>query len=464
MESRSRYEDGVSNSKTSGDGISANNMRRQTQGPSYADVVQNVQKEESLYEAEEVRFDVSNCKDRVKHISEGHAKGSFDGSVVKDNIEVLRWDNKGIDDNWLKFYAVGVFKSFSNVSIIMKEIRDRHVKFSAHYLGEKNIISIFHTIKDRDDFISNRPLPKDDVAVDNWKNQEAANIAQSEKPMIAPRISRKVQFKVKGIFSKKLCSRPSVPCAGNVGRTRGGNVVIKLCGNQGLSMGPEVGGNIVVDLGYVQENSLGLGQKEVQSTIGPNPKTYTNTTGVQLMNTIRTSKVSQSSSSDYSVFHISETQSLGNRGEERAEEVVKLRKVLSVKKTVKPRISIKCHSMRTRKDKSMYSSDVGGGVRGSGGSGPNLGTWNLETEVAKVIEKGMSLDYFNKSSVGGRCGEVSSGCERGFTGSWRLSEEVAKIIETGSALGFDFHGKEGQAAVEISMREKKDEARFLDKQ
>ncbi|KAK2637440.1 hypothetical protein Ddye_032232 [Dipteronia dyeriana] len=43
----------------------------------------------------------------------------------------------------------------------------------------------------------------------------------------------------------------------------------------------------------------------------------------------------------------------------------------------------------------------------------------------------------------------------------KLSEEVAKVIKTGVALGFNFHGKKELATVEISKKEKEDEAIFL---
>ncbi|KAK2644755.1 hypothetical protein Ddye_019950 [Dipteronia dyeriana] len=66
---------------------------------------------------------------------------------------------------------------------------------------------------------------------------------------------------------------------------------------------------------------------------------------------------------------------------------------------------------------------------------------------------GVTLGYF---SGGGS--DKPLGSERVNSGSWKLSEEVAKVIETRVALGFDFHGNEGQAVVEISKKE--DEARM----
>ena len=42
---------------------------------------------------------------------------------------------------------------------------------------------------------------------------------------------------------------------------------------------------------------------------------------------------------------------------------------------------------------------------------------------------------------------------------WNLEEEIAKVIETGVALGFDFGGKEKTIKEELSRREKEDDDR-----
>ncbi|KAI9186182.1 hypothetical protein LWI28_014499 [Acer negundo] len=126
-------------------------------------------------------------------------------------------------------------------------------------------------------------------------------------------------------------------------------------------------------------------------------------------------------------------------------------------------------------------------------------TWDLEVEVAKVIDKGVALGYnFNKNEkndvnevdrreVAGVV-SVSSGIERyerevhldktmkmrgrnkvysikkheerSLKLSWNLEEEIAKVIETGVALGFNFNGKEKEIGGEVARREMEDEEKL----
>ncbi|KAI9178653.1 hypothetical protein LWI28_029259 [Acer negundo] len=83
---------------------------------------------------------------------------------------------------------------------------------------------------------------------------------------------------------------------------------------------------------------------------------------------------------------------------------------------------------------------------------PSQKRWNLEDEVAKVVEKGVALGYFNGPKASGGLDSIPSGSLGQKNGSWCLSLKVAKVTETGITLGFDFHGKVDLLSMEISMR------------
>ncbi|KAK0577276.1 hypothetical protein LWI29_030626 [Acer saccharum] len=82
-------------------------------------------------------------------------------------------------------------------------------------------------------------------------------------------------------------------------------------------------------------------------------------------------------------------------------------------------------------------------------------SWNLEVEVAKVIEKCASLGCFKSKSV-----VAKEGVEVSKADSWNFSEEILKVIETGIALGFYFNGGEDRVAEEIARSESEDAERF----
>ncbi|KAK3205564.1 hypothetical protein Dsin_019610 [Dipteronia sinensis] len=137
------------------------------------------------------------------------------------------------------------------------------------------------------------------------------------------------------------------------------------------------------------------------------------------------------------------------------------RKFSSIRKVIKPCSSVKCHGMKTRKDRRSIAAgfdDIRGGI-----SGPNSvrGRWNLEVELTKAVEKGVAMGYFKvPSSINDR-GAGIAGSRESADGGWSFSNEVAKVIEMGVALGLDFKGKEDEVVAEIDRREKEDEARGL---
>ncbi|KAK1550995.1 hypothetical protein Q3G72_028387 [Acer saccharum] len=98
----------------------------------------------------------------------------------------------------------------------------------------------------------------------------------------------------------------------------------------------------------------------------------------------------------------------------------------------------------------------------------NKSYWNLEEEIAKVIEKGVSLGYVFKSNEKDRDKEhivmqedhYNSRSNQGESqeNSWNFDNEVAKVIKVGVALGFDFNGNEVEIGEKIANREKEDKA------
>ncbi|KAI9181079.1 hypothetical protein LWI28_011229 [Acer negundo] len=252
-----------SSRKVEEDRISINRIRRQQLIPFYAKVVQNVYREDQVNDPVVVHCDDFGSKDRIELCSNGLAGSSFNEYVIRNLVEVMRWDVKEESSRSDSDLGSDDYNSFLSEDNVMARLQH-----GPKYVGESS----------------------------------KAN------------------------------------------------------------MGHMMGGNLVIDL-----------------------------SGAQPVGNVSLSQVSQSSSSDFSVFHIFETQSLdfGKRGGGQSEVIVKLRKGASSKKSVTPHCSIKSHSMKTRKDKNMLSSDFREIVRGSDGSGKSYGRWNLEAEVSKVIEKGV---------------------------------------------------------------------------
>ncbi|KAK1548763.1 hypothetical protein Q3G72_035111 [Acer saccharum] len=117
-------------------------------------------------------------------------------------------------------------------------------------------------------------------------------------------------------------------------------------------------------------------------------------------------------------------------------------------------VSVRSHSMKTRFAKYPKS------------SAPRRKRklrkviWNLDEEIAKVIEKGADLGVNFK--LRSTCSKDEDGVKKNREDKWNLEEEVTKVIETGVALGLDFYGKEAEIAKYLSSRELEDEARFYE--
>ncbi|KAK2660312.1 hypothetical protein Ddye_006845 [Dipteronia dyeriana] len=100
-----------------------------------------------------------------------HADANKDGFVSEDEFQQLvkkiqgksggRSDELGwIGSNarWLDIVVVGVLKIVTDVSTVVKDLLDRHIFFTFYYIGDKNVIWNFRSLKDRDSFINNRVL------------------------------------------------------------------------------------------------------------------------------------------------------------------------------------------------------------------------------------------------------------------------------------------------------------------
>ncbi|KAI9184971.1 hypothetical protein LWI28_002984 [Acer negundo] len=82
--------------------------------------------------------------------------------------------------------------------------------------------------------------------------------------------------------------------------------------------------------------------------------------------------------------------------------------------------------------------------------------WNLEVEVAKVIEKGVELGHIRFMSAGD--GRRNLGEDYGSQNEfWSLSQEVTNVIKMGVALGLDFNGEEDVIGEEVARRVTEDD-------
>jgi hypothetical protein len=87
--------------------------------------------------------------------------------------------------------------------------------------------------------------------------------------------------------------------------------------------------------------------------------------------------------------------------------------------------------------------------------------WNIENEIAKVIEEGVArrIEHISR-----RQKFLNEDCrtdtEDNSSLSWKVDEEVTKVIETGVKLGFDFNGNELEISQVLATMEMEDEARF----
>ncbi|KAK3198407.1 hypothetical protein Dsin_021822 [Dipteronia sinensis] len=98
--------------------------------------------------------------------------GQSFATVVKDKLkvddseitkiypseEVMNLEGKHSDNKWLEFSAVGVLKVFRDVSSMVIGMLNRGIKFNFYFLGDKNVLRLFQSKKDKEDFIRNKVL------------------------------------------------------------------------------------------------------------------------------------------------------------------------------------------------------------------------------------------------------------------------------------------------------------------
>ncbi|KAK1558634.1 hypothetical protein Q3G72_004836 [Acer saccharum] len=73
----------------------------------------------------------------------------------------MKWDEDSVDGSWLKCCAVGVLKSFSDIQPLIKGLQKIQIQSSSFYLGDKNILWVFNSTRDRDSFIRKKLLWED---------------------------------------------------------------------------------------------------------------------------------------------------------------------------------------------------------------------------------------------------------------------------------------------------------------
>ncbi|KAK3198031.1 hypothetical protein Dsin_021446 [Dipteronia sinensis] len=96
---------------------------------------------------------------------------NYDGTMKEEIMEVMKWEEKSSNDSWLKCCVVSVLKKFIDVQVVIKGLLDNSIQSSSYYLGDKNILWVFKTTKERDIFIRYRFLWEDYFSsVGLWTN------------------------------------------------------------------------------------------------------------------------------------------------------------------------------------------------------------------------------------------------------------------------------------------------------
>lgn len=239
-----------------------------------------------------------------------------------------------------------------------------------------------------------------------------------------------------------------------------------LAGGESIKdgLGQVLGGNIIIDLGcgLVQEKNhvseLGLNLLNGSASREPSSNFFNKSqSNNELYKNV--------DASVNSVSHVSDSMALSQQGEEESSQgILAIRNNRLSRNRGRGISSCKRHGMVTRKDRSKEVNDSS--VLGSSCKRKESSTvkWDLEMEIAKVMEKGIELGILKglNAGKGDEDLHVSEKCQQ--TDNWRLSEEVAKVIEVGIALGFDFNGKVDYVSEEIRRRVVEDELRVNVKQ
>ncbi|KAI9169435.1 hypothetical protein LWI28_012327 [Acer negundo] len=100
-----------------------------------------------------------------------NSMNEVNASKMNHKVKVMYWDREGNDTRWLDYSVVGVLKTFTDASLVVKTLLNSQVFFNFYNMGNKNTLWDFRSLKDRYSFINNKALWKDYFSsVTVWKN------------------------------------------------------------------------------------------------------------------------------------------------------------------------------------------------------------------------------------------------------------------------------------------------------
>ncbi|KAK1554877.1 hypothetical protein Q3G72_018635 [Acer saccharum] len=94
---------------------------------------------------------------RTRNNSAGHRKGNQEVEAKK---ETMFWDDSKGDSRWLELSLVGFLRAFTDISSVIQGLLNKQIYFTFYYLGDKNVLWLFRSLKDRESFLHNRELWK----------------------------------------------------------------------------------------------------------------------------------------------------------------------------------------------------------------------------------------------------------------------------------------------------------------
>ncbi|KAI9200332.1 hypothetical protein LWI28_006139 [Acer negundo] len=256
----------------------------------------------------------------------------------------------------------------TDVSSVLKELRNRKILASSFYLGDKNILWTFKSFKDRDTFIRNRLLWEDHFSsVGLWSNAitPQSKLSWIEFGGIPLQCWCEKFFLSLDVFSDSSCSGSD-----NSKEAKGVNEASRL---KNLNLvGPRSGELAATNLlsNHKPADNASHVRKDFQYK-----DVLTNGNGVFNVGTV----VDQND-------HLQITEDAIPLG-----KAAKFRKNCNLKKLIKPSSSIKRNEMNTCKDKSLLAQGVGEFGDVNSRMLLSKGRWNLEKEMTKVIEKWVAL-------------------------------------------------------------------------
>ncbi|KAK2648435.1 hypothetical protein Ddye_015924 [Dipteronia dyeriana] len=383
-----------------------------------------------------------------------------------ERVEVINWEKELYDSSWLNLCTVGVFKKFSDVHSMIKRCSEWNIHLSSFYVGDKNILWKFKSKEERNVFIRRRELCADFFSfVGSW------SLA------ITPQC-RLVRVEFRGIPLNAWCEEFFLKLGWDIGEPLmiEDETFHKEVLHRGDSTIAEVAGfdaNMMTQVVPRKKKEKSLGSKTIGATVFNSSTSQLPSAEVSNCRKViqfdlgfglandnvvvgKGKSVEKSGSSEESV------ESSYDEGHEGLQNFGGESSMAGACQRVDSNIVIDL-SRGSGGDlgKKLDSSFKDALINGGNGSNTGRGSWNLEEELSKVIEKGVAMGQFKVPNIVNKSGNTTVGSSGDSAGGWSLSDEVVKVIEMGCALGFDFNGKVGRVAAEIDRREKDDEARYL---